>query len=404
MSPTKRVNHLPGREITPNFLNRLQDPPRFDGADRNDYWNREELRSQWGINQRCAIADYEIDQRSSLAATTHHGLIKGADVDPVTNIRLNVKVGAPRAYLTSETPPDNLTVEIYGGTIADTDGNVYTWSDLELNIEVNATSFGFVDSTGQVLVGSALPSRTTRFTPLFKVITGAGGITNYQDLRPQSHLNYFPANLFILLNTPIKTANYTALPWERVLLDSLTNSFTVRLPLNPADGDRVAFVDVTANLSINSVLVNSNGKLINNLTQGFTLDVDYLHISFVYCDQQNSWFIESTNAIASATTSVANPDNQYRKINTDYTLAPDDYRRWIDIDSSGSTKVVTLPVDLAFGFETQIQSIGGITLLVSNNNIDAVNTNLNALEAVKAVWVDNRPQGGDGIWKILRIA
>ena len=399
---TPRQNFLPGRDPTPSFLNRIQDPVRFDGQSRIDYWNDSELRQSWGIHQRDGIKDYEVHPDSSMAATAYYGLIKGAIVDPDTNIRIEPTIGRPRSYVTPLTVPGFVNVEIYGGSIVNVDGEILTWDDLELTIPDNATSFGFVDRDGIVVVDSSLPANTDIFTPLFRLIMSSGSISIYDDLRPNSHLSYHPDNYFVLLNTPLISDNYQANSWERVLCDTAIYSFRVTLPSSPSDSDRVAVADIRGIASSQSIIVNGGAININGSSANYVVNNDFGHVVFYYSQAENSWFIESVN-----TGSGNNSDNNlfpidYKEITSDYTIQETDYRTWIDADSSLTSRIITLPGNLEFGFEFFVQSMGGTTVFISPENIEFSSLSLTENQSTRIMWLDDTDFGGNGVWKAIQ--
>lgn len=405
-----RVNFVPGRDPSPSFLNRVQDPPTFNGTDRVDPYNSDELQGAWGINQRDGVKDYELDDRLPIGALARSGLVKGADVDPVTGFRIAAIDGAPAVYVTPNTPPGSVNIEVTGGKLVTLDGGLpqtITWDDVELTILDDDTTYGWVDENGIVLSGLAatVPPPTQVFTPLFIATVASGSLVSFQDVRPGVNTGYQPDNYFVFLNTDTVAANFQSTPWERVICDVRVNSFRVDLPPTTGpgvlarDGDKVAILDAFGTADVNNILVDPGANTVNKVGGLVTLNTQFIHIVFVWCEDENSWYIESTTAPSGSSSDIEVFPLDYREETGDYTILAEDYRTWIDIDATISSRILTLPGNLEFGFECYVQSIGGTTVIVSSEALTALSLTLDDKESAFLTWVDNTDEGGDGIWK-----
>lgn len=401
--PTNRINFVPGREPSPSYLNRVQDPPVFSGIERLDPYNSDELRGAWGINQRDGIKDYEIDARLPLGNLVYSGLVKGAEIDPDTGFRISEALGRPAVYRTPSTTVGFVNLEVAAGSIVTVRGETLSWDDVELSIPINDTSYGWVDADGVVQAGTVRPANTEIFTPLFRAVVGTDTLSEFTDLRPGLYIGFQPDNYFVFVNTPDISANYTAQIWQRVMCDTSGSSFRVFLPDDPTEGDRVAVLDFNGNASVNPIEVDPSLTPVNTINGSaalVTLNTDYIHITFVY-SETHGWFIDSTSTIDTTDELGAYPLS-YREVNSNYTVDSTDYRVWIDSNATLGTNIITLPITLDFGFEFYLQSIGGDTIIVSSGDSSAISYTLSENEAAYLVWVDNIDEGGDGIWKLLQ--
>jgi hypothetical protein len=83
-------------------------------------------------------------------------------------------------------------------------------------------------------------------------------------------------------NTSIKTANYTAVSLNRVLVNTTGGSFNVTLPITPTANSLIDIVDVGGVCSTNPVTVLRNGENINGLASDLIFDVNGGKITLVY--------------------------------------------------------------------------------------------------------------------------
>lgn len=85
-----------------------------------------------------------------------------------------------------------------------------------------------------------------------------------------------------LTTVGIKTSNYTANSFERILVDTTAAPLTVFLPPEPVEGDRVDTVDVGGSAETNVITFDGNGAMINGVLATTTMDVDYGNTNFIY--------------------------------------------------------------------------------------------------------------------------
>lgn len=88
-----------------------------------------------------------------------------------------------------------------------------------------------------------------------------------------------------------KTANYTALSGDALLLDSSGGAFTVTLPASPMEDDFVDFADGAGSLGTNNVTIARNGSNICGTADDLEADVKNVGWSLVYKDSTQGWRI-----------------------------------------------------------------------------------------------------------------
>jgi len=95
----------------------------------------------------------------------------------------------------------------------------------------------------------------------------------------------------ILKFTTTKLGNYLAEKNQIVPVSTaIVNSFTITLPPEPFDSERVALIDVGYNLANRPVFLDRNGRKINNLEEDWIIDVDGIYIEVIYNEDLDSWF------------------------------------------------------------------------------------------------------------------
>lgn len=93
-----------------------------------------------------------------------------------------------------------------------------------------------------------------------------------------------------LAPTAVKTANYTAVAGDLVRVDSTAAAFTVTLPATPADGDRVALLDVTNKCGTNAVLIAAAGsKTVEFDATGLSANINGASVVLVYTNANSNW-------------------------------------------------------------------------------------------------------------------
>jgi hypothetical protein len=79
----------------------------------------------------------------------------------------------------------------------------------------------------------------------------------------------------------LKTANYTAVSGDHLLIDTTSGSFTLTLPSSPSVGDFVVLADV-ADWGTNNLLIARNGSTIETLSEDVTVDIGSISLNLVY--------------------------------------------------------------------------------------------------------------------------
>jgi len=79
-----------------------------------------------------------------------------------------------------------------------------------------------------------------------------------------------------------KTSNYTALNNDYIYANTDAGSFTITLPLNPINNDKVTIHDVSSSFATNNLIVDRNGETIMELSENMNLDRDDVRCTFIY--------------------------------------------------------------------------------------------------------------------------
>ncbi len=79
-----------------------------------------------------------------------------------------------------------------------------------------------------------------------------------------------------------KTANYTAVSGDALLLNSTGGAFTVTLPASPSADDYVDFADGAGQLDTNMVTIARNGSNICGTADDLDLDLKNVGFTLVY--------------------------------------------------------------------------------------------------------------------------
>ena len=89
----------------------------------------------------------------------------------------------------------------------------------------------------------------------------------------------------------VKTANYTAVNGDRLVLDQSGGTFTVTLPASPSVGDEVYVMDGTGTMATVSVDIDNNGSVLMGASQPLTFNVSNVGFNLVYTGATNGWRI-----------------------------------------------------------------------------------------------------------------
>lgn len=88
-----------------------------------------------------------------------------------------------------------------------------------------------------------------------------------------------------------KSANYTAVKYDRIIADTTSSAFTVTLPATPAVGDWVQIIDGASKFATNKLTVGRNGNKIMGLAENLDMDVNNTSVVFVYQGTAQGWRI-----------------------------------------------------------------------------------------------------------------
>ena len=88
-----------------------------------------------------------------------------------------------------------------------------------------------------------------------------------------------------------KTANYTVVAGEKLLVDCSGGAKTITLPVSANMGDEIRIIDATGNASTNNITVARNGHKIQGGTQDLTIDTDRAAFGLVYYNSTQGWLL-----------------------------------------------------------------------------------------------------------------
>lgn len=155
-----------------------------------------------------------------------------------------------------------------------------------------------LELTGNLTVASALPGSTTRNIFTTHVTTlNIGGLPGTINLGGSGTLTKIPGRLGVGFKTI--TTNYDAFAHDRLLVDTLTGAFEIRLPPNstnptpPTTGDQIQIIDAR-DFGVNLVNVLRNGNMINGLPNDLTLNTSGIAFTLVYTGSTRGWCYSST--------------------------------------------------------------------------------------------------------------
>ena len=302
-----------GKSVSSAYLDEVQKASKFTGDTRTDYYADPTAgdESGWDIGQRDSIKDWEIadprvDGETGIGRLAHDGTVLGWDEtlsEPV--------VGSPA---TRPAGAGGIGVTVEAGSMVGRDGSPVSWPRQLVQIlgGANTVSYLYVLDDGTdpvtVSVGNSLPSVTTAHIPLAKVTlnsTGDGLATDpltgevvgagYVDLRPNTfvgNLNTYPQNL---TNTAIKSVDYTAVAWDRVIADTSNGSIILTLPESPNDSDRIAVVDISGTFDRFPLIIRTNPvttELLNNSSDDWIVNIRDAHLELFFHAATGQWKFE----------------------------------------------------------------------------------------------------------------
>lgn len=307
-----RIVFQNGRAVSSQYLNSVQEGAKFTGDTRTNYYADPTTGDEagWEIGQRDGIKDWEIadprvDRESSLGRSAHDGIVLGWN---------GTSVVVPGVPATRPSGSSGVGVTVEAGTFISRNGNQVSWSRQLVQIlgGGNSVSYLYVLDDGSnpvtVSMGNSLPSVTAAHVPLARIqlnstgnglathpTTGEVVGTGYIDLRPNTfvgNLNSYPQNL---TNTAIKSADYTANVWDRVIADTSNGSTIITLPESPSDSDRVAVVDISGTFDRFPLIIRQNpisSEFLNNSSDDWIINIRDAHLELFFHDATNQWKFE----------------------------------------------------------------------------------------------------------------
>jgi hypothetical protein len=87
----------------------------------------------------------------------------------------------------------------------------------------------------------------------------------------------------------IKTATYTAVNNDRLMVDTSGGAFTITLPASPAIGDTIRFMDVAGTFNTNNLTIARNGSVIMSDAQNMTVNTKNASFSLVFSNATYGW-------------------------------------------------------------------------------------------------------------------
>ena len=75
---------------------------------------------------------------------------------------------------------------------------------------------------------------------------------------------------------------YTAVQSDFLYCDTSAGAFTVTLPANPANNNRVSFLDISSNFATANLTIGRNGKNIMGLAEDLILNLDNDSTELIY--------------------------------------------------------------------------------------------------------------------------
>ena len=157
-------------------------------------------------------------------------------------------------------------------------GDIFRYDVSSYIVIADFTSTNFAGDSAnyeQLAVGSNLANVVGQAN---KVLSTDGTVTQW--IVPQAGFEW-----------SVKTANYTAVNGDRLVLDQSGGTFTVTLPASPSVGDEVYVMDGTGTMATVSVDIDNNGSVLMGASQALTFNVSNVGFNLVYTGATNGWRI-----------------------------------------------------------------------------------------------------------------
>ena len=105
--------------------------------------------------------------------------------------------------------------------------------------------------------------------------------------------------------TAIKASAYTAVSNDLVRCNTTISAFSVSLPANPTDGDKVGILDVYGTFKTNNLtLLPLGSKSIEGDATSLILDINGTYLEFMYVATTSNWRLLETPSGSSSSTSA----------------------------------------------------------------------------------------------------
>ncbi|MGL4226261.1 MAG: capsid cement protein, partial [Rickettsia sp.] len=175
-----------------------------------------------------------------------------------------------------------------------------------------------------------------------------------------------------LIDTSIKTANYTAVTGERVRCNTTGGAFTITLPTSPNDSDYIGIMDTHGTFGVTNLTVarGNAGHKIQGSLSNLTCDVNGAYIELVFVSATSDWRIMATPAAAIPVTSVFARTGDITASSGDYTAT--------QVTNTPAGNIAAVTVQAALNeLDTEKVPYTGAS---GNVDLGANNLSLNALQ------------------------
>jgi len=85
------------------------------------------------------------------------------------------------------------------------------------------------------------------------------------------------------------SASYDSIAGDKLLCDTTSGSFTVKLPSGPSNGQVVHVVDYSGSFESNNLIIDRNGSTIDSQSENVTIDINYKSVAFIYNTSLTTW-------------------------------------------------------------------------------------------------------------------
>jgi hypothetical protein len=142
-----------------------------------------------------------------------------------------------------------------------------------------------IDSSGNVGIGTTNPGQKLEVNGSIKLSSGSGGSIIFADGTSQSTAATASA-------WQTKSAAYTAVSGDQLMVDTSSAAVTITLPASPAVGASVTIVDAAGTFDTNNLTVARNGLMIMGLAEDMTVSNENVSFTLVYSGATNGWRIK----------------------------------------------------------------------------------------------------------------